>query len=79
MNEGGLRFWETPNGVILCDGDADGYLPQQYFSVTIWLKDDLATKSDKKTAQLRLIESSTRERASCRSQSFTAASPDLSS
>ena len=54
MREGGLRFWQTANGVILCDGDEDGYLPPAYFSMTIHLKGGLPlARFHQKTAQLR--------------------------
>jgi RNA:NAD 2'-phosphotransferase (TPT1/KptA family) len=56
MRDGGLVFWETPNGVILCEGDESGWLPPAYFSSTIWLKGALAAKDIRKTARLRLIE-----------------------
>ena len=55
MSEGGLRFWETPNGVILCEGDAEGCLPPTFFSVIIVLKDGLVV-FEQKTALVRIIE-----------------------
>lgn len=60
IREGGLRFWEAANGVILCEGNDAGYLPPDYFSVVIQLGDGLNDVTyrnyRRKTAQLRLIE-----------------------
>ena len=49
----GYTFFESENGVILCDGkDRDGVLPSQFFSVVIVLKGGLMLHP----AQVRLLE-----------------------
>jgi len=33
--EGGLKFWLSANGVILSEGDENGYLSRQYFQKVV--------------------------------------------
>ena len=47
----GIRFTESSNGVILCDG-LNGILPPQFFTVVIELREKLMLSP----AQVRLIE-----------------------
>ena len=54
--EAGIRFFEAANGVILCEGDTDGYLPTAYFSVVIELRADLAAPARRKQPLVRLLE-----------------------
>ena len=40
---GGLVFYESANGVILCSGrDGDGWIPPKYFSVVVELRGGLS-------------------------------------
>ena len=49
--DSGIRFFETSNGVILCEG-IDGKLPPSFFSVVIELRGGLVLSAP----QLRLVE-----------------------
>ena len=57
IREGRISFYEAANGVLQTSGDDEGYLPAQFISVVIQLRDGLANGSTKKKkAQLAVIE-----------------------
>ena len=54
--EHGIRFFESTNGVILCEGDENGYLPPRFFSSVIELRGVLAQPNYAKQPLVRLLE-----------------------
>ena len=54
--EHGIRFFESTNGVILCEGDENGYLPPRFFSSVIELRGMLAQPNYAKQPLVRLLE-----------------------
>jgi 2'-phosphotransferase len=54
--EHGIRFFESTNGVILCEGDENGYLPPRFFSSVIELRGVLAQPNYVKQPLVMLLE-----------------------
>ena len=54
--KGGLTFYESANGVILCGGqNGDGIIPPAYFSVVIELHGGLTLKLPQVARALRIL------------------------